>query len=48
MSVGRKVFHCVVDDTALSVNIGEIKKWTSQGAITLIVPLYSMFSGGVC
>ena len=42
MSVGRKVFHCVVDDTALSVNIGEIKKWTSQGAITLIVPLYSM------
>ena len=42
MSVGRKVFHCVVDDTALTANVGEIKKWTSQGAITLIVPLYSM------
>ena len=41
MSVGRKVFHCVVDDSALTVNISEIKKWTSQGAITLIVPLYS-------
>lgn len=41
MSVGRKVFHCVVDDTALTVNISEIKKWTAQGAITLIVPLYS-------
>jgi hypothetical protein len=42
MSVGRKVFHCVVDDTALTVNISEIKKWTAQGSITLIVPLYSM------
>lgn len=43
MSVGRKVFHCVVDDTALTANIGDIKKWTSQGAITLIVPLYSTY-----
>jgi hypothetical protein len=41
MSVGRKVFHCVVDDTALTTNISEIKKWISHGAITLIVPLYS-------
>ncbi|PGG96958.1 hypothetical protein GX51_07563 [Blastomyces parvus] len=42
MSVGRKVFHCVVDDTALTTNISEIKKWTSSGAITLIVPLYTL------
>ncbi|PGH31976.1 hypothetical protein GX50_05241 [[Emmonsia] crescens] len=42
MSVGRKVFHCVVDDTALTTNISEIKKWTSFGAITLIVPLYTL------
>ncbi|PGG96924.1 hypothetical protein AJ79_09403 [Helicocarpus griseus UAMH5409] len=42
MSVGRKVFHCVVDDTALTTNVSEIKKWTSSGAITLIVPLYTL------
>lgn len=44
MSIGRKVFHCAVDETALTSNISEIKKWTSQGAITLIVPLYSTWS----
>ncbi|KAF3480596.1 uncharacterized protein GIQ15_05943 [Arthroderma uncinatum] len=42
MSVGRKVFHCVVDDTCLTTNLGEIKKWTSQDAIVLIVPLYTL------
>lgn len=41
MSTGRKVFHCAVDETALTTNISEIKKWTVGGAITLIVPLYS-------
>lgn len=41
MATGRKVFHCAVDDTALTTNISEIKKWTSNGAITLVVPLYS-------
>lgn len=41
MSTGRKVFHCAVDDTVLTTNISEIKKWTSNGAITLFVPLYS-------
>jgi hypothetical protein len=41
MSTGRKVFHCAVDQTALTTNISEIKKWTTNGAITLIVPLYS-------
>lgn len=41
MAAARKVFHCAVDDTALTTNISEIKKWTSNGAITLVVPLYS-------
>ncbi|KAJ9194463.1 hypothetical protein DTO166G4_2419 [Paecilomyces variotii] len=42
MATGRKVFHCAVDDTALTTNISEIKKWTSNGAITLVVPLYTL------
>lgn len=45
MSTGRKVFHCAVDETALSTNISEIKKWTSNGAIDLVVPLYSKCQG---
>jgi len=36
-----KVFHCIVDDTALITNISEIKTWVSQGIVTLVVPLYS-------
>lgn len=43
MSTGRKVFHCAVDETALTTNISEIKKWIANGAITLIVPLYSEY-----
>jgi hypothetical protein len=43
MSTARKVFHCAVDDTALTTNISEIKKWIANGAITLFVPLYSKF-----
>ncbi|KAJ5481145.1 hypothetical protein N7539_007039 [Penicillium diatomitis] len=42
MSTGRKVFHCALDETALTTNISEIKKWTSNGAIDLIVPLYTL------
>ncbi|KAL3446728.1 thiosulfate sulfurtransferase [Aspergillus insuetus] len=42
MSTGRKIFHCAVDETALTTNISEIKKWTTNGAITLIVPLYTL------
>ncbi|EAW10985.1 uncharacterized protein ACLA_066210 [Aspergillus clavatus NRRL 1] len=42
MSAGRKVFHCAVDETALTTNISEIKRWTTSGAITLIVPLYTL------
>ena len=38
----RKVYHCVVDDTTLVPNFSEVQKWLEQGAITLIVPLYSM------
>jgi len=41
MSTERKTFHCAVDETALTTNISEIKKWTTSGAIDLIVPLYS-------
>lgn len=43
MSTGRKVFRCAVDETALSTNISEIKKWTTNGAIDLVVPLYSKY-----
>ncbi|KAL4945574.1 hypothetical protein BDV06DRAFT_21818 [Aspergillus oleicola] len=42
MSAGRKVFHCAVDETALTTNISEIKKWATNGAINLIVPLYTL------
>ncbi|KAG0152919.1 hypothetical protein PDIDSM_1878 [Penicillium digitatum] len=42
MSAGRKVFRCAVDETALSTNISEIKKWTTNGAIDLVVPLYTL------
>ncbi|KAH8690089.1 hypothetical protein BGW36DRAFT_433044 [Talaromyces proteolyticus] len=42
MSAGRKVFHCAVDDTVLTTNISEIKRWASNGAITLFVPLYTL------
>ncbi|KAF7586911.1 hypothetical protein BBP40_008020 [Aspergillus hancockii] len=42
MSAGRKVFHCAVDETALTTNISEIKKWTTNGSITLVVPLYTL------
>lgn len=48
MSTGRKVFHCAVDETALTTNISEIKKWIANGAITLVVPLYSRFCDGLC
>ena len=37
-----KVFHCLVDDTALTTNINEIEAWVLHGAITLVVPLYSL------
>lgn len=38
----RKVFHCIVDDTALITNISEIKNWVFRGVITLVVPVYTV------
>jgi hypothetical protein len=42
----RKVFNCIVDDTALIAGVKSstrdgIRKWVSQGAIRLFVPLHS-------
>lgn len=45
--VTKKVFNCIVDDTALvqgakkSTRDG-IRKWVAAGQIRLFVPLYSM------
>ncbi|KKY17982.1 hypothetical protein UCRPC4_g05185 [Phaeomoniella chlamydospora] len=37
-----KAFHAVADDTALVANISEIKKWVAQGALTLVIPVYTL------
>ena len=42
----RKVFNCIVDDTALIAGVKRstrdgIRKWISSGAIRLFVPLHS-------
>ena len=44
----RKVFKCIVDDTALMAGVKKstrdgIRKWVSQGAINLYVPLHSNY-----
>lgn len=41
MATQRKVFQIIVDETAFTTNISEIKKWLAHGAITILVPLYS-------
>ncbi|KAF1841887.1 uncharacterized protein K460DRAFT_291339 [Cucurbitaria berberidis CBS 394.84] len=43
----RKVFNCIVDDTALVAGVKKstrdgIRKWISQGAIRLFVPLHTL------
>ncbi|KAF3045631.1 hypothetical protein E8E12_010833 [Didymella heteroderae] len=43
----RKVFNCIVDDTALIAGVKKstrdgIRKWISQGAICLFVPLHTL------
>lgn len=43
----RKVFKCIVDDTALMLGVKKstrdgIRKWVSQGAINLYVPLHTL------
>ena len=44
----RKVFNCIVDDTALIAGVKKstrdgIRKWVGQGSIRLFVPLHSTF-----
>lgn len=41
MMQNSKIFHCVVDDTALTTNLDEIAHWVRTGQATLVVPLYS-------
>jgi hypothetical protein len=46
----RKIFNCIVDETALIAGVKKstrdgIRKWVSQGAICLFVPLHSMTKG---
>jgi hypothetical protein len=43
----RKIFNCIVDDTALVAGVKKstrdgIRKWVTQGSIRLYVPLHSM------
>ncbi|KAF2453860.1 hypothetical protein BDY21DRAFT_292134, partial [Lineolata rhizophorae] len=43
----RKVFNCIVDDTALLAGVRRgnrdgIKKWIANGAVRLFVPLYTL------
>jgi len=45
----RKMFNCIVDDTALIAGAKKstrdgIRKWVSQDAIRLFVPLHSRFA----
>lgn len=37
------MFYCIVDDTTLTTNLDEIGPWVQNGAIHLVVPLYSKF-----
>ena len=46
----RKVFNCIVDDTALVAGVKKttrdgIRKWINHGAINLLVPLHSAYDG---
>ncbi|EHY51934.1 hypothetical protein HRR83_003504 [Exophiala dermatitidis] len=38
----QNIIRCLVDDTALTRNTGEIENWVSQGKIILVVPLYTI------
>jgi hypothetical protein len=47
----RKIFNCIVDDTALIAGAKKstrdgIRKWVSQDAIRLFVPLHSWSARG--
>jgi hypothetical protein len=48
----RKIFNCIVDDTALIAGAKKstrdgIRKWVSQDAIRLFVPLHSKSTGAM-
>ncbi|RMD40184.1 hypothetical protein DV735_g4943, partial [Chaetothyriales sp. CBS 134920] len=34
--------HCIVDDTALTTNMAELEAWVSSGAVSLVIPLYTI------
>lgn len=38
----QQAIRCLVDDTILTRNIAEIESWVAQGALILVIPLYSM------
>ncbi|KAH0610301.1 uncharacterized protein H6S33_011828 [Morchella sextelata] len=38
----RKVYHCVTDDSALVQSIGDFKRWTGEGIISMLVPLCTL------
>lgn len=45
--MGRKVFNCIVDDTALVAGVKKstrngIRQWVKNGQIRLFVPLHGM------
>lgn len=48
---GRKVFNCIVDDTALVAGVKKstrngIRQWVKNGQIRLFVPLHGMLGTG--
>lgn len=37
----KKVFHCIVDETAITTGLTEIEQWVQRGVVTLVIPLHS-------
>lgn len=35
----KPTFECVVDETAIASNIGDIKKWVGKGTVKMVVPI---------
>lgn len=40
----RKIFHCVCDETALTANIPDLKRFVAEKSITMIVPFSALDS----
>lgn len=38
----RKIYHCITDQTALTASIPELKRWISDGGMTMRVPLSAL------